>query len=479
MKYKIITLVVSALLVLSVLMAILLPADFKSENARYHQHLNAEPKQACTHGDDVFCSHLPVVSIDTNGVDIPGRSYHDEEGNRYYTVTEDGKDFVHGSISVIENYGENNHSTDVPSLVCEMDINVRGNTSRSFKKVGYAIRLTDSNGLNLDAGMLGMDAHHDWVLHGPILDVTLIRNYICYNIAGEIMEYAPNVRFCEVFLNGEYLGIYLMMESVTAGDQNTRLNLSVSKKNNTFSGYCLRLDRGSNTEIKNLNVFSMYTYKQFGIINLEYPGTSNINEGLKKNIEEDFSAFERALYSNDEADTSWKQMIDMESFADYFIINEFTSNYDAGLYSTYIYKDVDGLFKMCVWDFNSAFDNYQDRVVSPEGFSLQKSPWFEKMFEDEEFVELVIERYYELRGGVLSEEYMFEYIDSTVSFLGEAIDRDTERWENAYTGGLLFPAERNPKTHEEAIQTMKDFIADRGAWMDQNIESLRQHIRNK
>ena len=110
---------------------------------------------------------------------------------------------------------------------------------------------------------------------------------------------------------------------------------------------------------------------------------------------------------------------------------------------------------------------------------MQKSPWFEKMFEDEEFVELVIERYYELRGGVLSEEYMFEYIDSTVSFLGEAIDRDTERWENAYTGGLLFPAERNPKTHEEAIQTMKDFIADRGAWMDQNIESLRQHIRNK
>ena len=479
MKYKFITLLVLVLLVFSVSMSVLLPTDFKSGKKRYHQHLNAEQKEDCTHNQDLFCSHLPVVSIDTNGIDIPGRTYLDEEGKTKYTVTDDGKDFVHGVISVIENRGKNNHSTDTPSLVCEMDINVRGNTSRKFKKAGYAIRLTDSAGFNLDASMMGMDAHHEWVLHGPILDASLIRNYICYNMAGEIMEYAPNIRFCEVFVNDEYLGIYLMMESVSAGDVNSRLNLSVNKKNNTFSGYCLRLDRGSNTEIKNLDVFSMYTYKQFGILNLEYPGSKNITETLKENIEKDFSAFERALYSNDENNTSWKEMIDMESFANYFIINEFTSNYDAGLYSTYIYKDMDGVFKMCVWDFNSAFDNYQDYIVSTEGFSLQNYLWFERMFTDKEFVELVIERYYELRKDILSKEYLFEYIDSTVSFLGESIDRDTERWKDAYKGGLLLPIERNPETHDEAIQNIKDFIDERGIWMDENIESLRQNIRNK
>ena len=223
----------------------------------------------------------------------------------------------------------------------------------------------------------------------------------------------------------------------------------------------------------------MYTYKQFGILNLEYPGSKNITETLKENIEKDFSAFERALYSNDENNTSWKEMIDMESFANYFIINEFTSNYDAGLYSTYIYKDMDGVFKMCVWDFNSAFDNYQDYIVSTEGFSLQNYLWFERMFTDKEFVELVIERYYELRKDILSKEYLFEYIDSTVSFLGESIDRDTERWKDAYKGGLLLPIERNPETHDEAIQNIKDFIDERGIWMDENIESLRQNIRNK
>jgi hypothetical protein len=462
----------------STFVAFVYPLSDNYETNRYHQHLEAQEKEACNHTDGSFCTHLPLVSINTGGQEIPGRAYDDEEGNTVYTVTEDGADFIRGSISVVENRNTNNHCSDTPSLVCDMEINVRGNTSRKFKKVGYGIRLVDSDGFNLDASMMGMDAHHEWVLHGPILDASLIRNYICYNMAGETMEYAPNVRFCEVFINDEYMGLYLMSESVTAGDTDTRLNLSVSKKNNTFLGYCLRLDRGSSTEIKNLDVFSMYAYKHFGTLNLEYPGTKNITEILKENIEKDFSAFERALYNSSESNRSWKNMVDMESFADYFIINEFTSNYDAGLYSTYIYKDMDGVFKLCTWDFNSAFDNYQDHVVSPEGFTLQNRLWFDKMFTDKEFVELVIERYYKLRESLLSEEYLFEYIDSTVSFLGESVYRNTERWEDAYVGGLLIPIDRNPESHDEAISNMKDFIKERGTWMDENIESLRQHINN-
>ena len=62
-----------------------------------------------------------------------------------------------------------------------------------------------------------------------------------YNIAGQIMDYAPEVRFCEVFFNGEYRGLYVMCESITAGED--RLQLKVDKKDNTFTGYLLRLDR--------------------------------------------------------------------------------------------------------------------------------------------------------------------------------------------------------------------------------------------
>ena len=70
-----------------------------------------------------------------------------------------------------------------------------------------------------------MDAHYEWALHGPYLDKSLIRNYMWYNIAGEIMDYAPNVRFCEVVLNGEYKGLYVMTETITNGTD-CRVNIS-------------------------------------------------------------------------------------------------------------------------------------------------------------------------------------------------------------------------------------------------------------
>ena len=104
-----------------------------------------------------------------------------------------------------------------------------------------------------------MDAHYEWALYGPYLDKTLIRNYMWYNIAGEMMDYAPNVRFCEVILNGEYQGLYVMTETITNG-VDCRVNVSEPVDNTTATGYVLRLDRGSENEMKNLDNFTYYAY---------------------------------------------------------------------------------------------------------------------------------------------------------------------------------------------------------------------------
>jgi len=58
------------------------------------------------------------------------------------------------------------------------------------------------------------------VLHGPFLDKTLMRNYMWYNLSGQIMEWAPDVRFCEVFLNGGYQGVYVMEEQIESATIN-------------------------------------------------------------------------------------------------------------------------------------------------------------------------------------------------------------------------------------------------------------------
>ena len=73
----------------------------------------------------------------------------------------------------------------------------------------------------------------------------------------------------------------------------------------------------------------------------------------------------------------YKNYIDVDSFVSYFIIHELVVNYDAGSYSTYIYKDTSGKYKMCVWDFNNACDNYQEQsVMTVQHFEIQNKLWF-------------------------------------------------------------------------------------------------------
>lgn len=478
MKYKIIGIV--SLLSALVIVTVTLYINNFEENSRYHQHLEATPCEECNHTEDIFCTHLPLVQINTGGVEIPGKAITDTDGKIIgYTTTESGESKITADITIIDNSGTNNHITDTPAISTKSVINVRGNSSRTFDKSGYAIRLVTDAGDNNPQAVMGMDAHHEWALHGPFLDKTLIRNYLCYNLAGEIMEYAPNVRFCEVIINGEYNGVYLMVETITAGENGTRLNISVDKKDNSFTGYAVRLDRGSDTEIKNIDTFSVYSYRTQNQINIEYPGTSNITEQMAESIRQDFSYFEKVLYSYDydNAEYGYRNLIDVDSFVDYFLINEFTCNYDAGWLSTYVYKDLDGKFKMCVWDFNSALDAYQDSYIAPNRFDMNNCLWFKMLTKDEYFVEKIISRYKELRKTYFSEEYIMNYVDETVAYLGDAIERNYEKWGYSFLEeyDLLKPTDRNPRNYEQAVEHLKEYVKIRGSWLDENIESLRQY----
>lgn len=447
---------------------------------RYVQHEEEPAYTQCETDDkDVLCTNLPIVEIDTDGEKIPGRKYIDEKTGRVrMELGPNGEDEITARIRVVDKEEGNNHSDDKPALKSRIRIQVRGNSSRYYDKSNYMINLIEKDGSNRNEKVMGMDKHHEWVLHGPYLDKTLMRNYMWYNIGGEIMDYAPNVRFCEVIINGKYKGVYVMTESVTAGKNGARINASVDRKDQTYSGYILRLDRGSDTEIKNIRTFTDYTYKSTAKKNIVYPGTSNLTPEIAESIAQDFSSFEKMLYSYDYDDNTsgFKQHIDMESFIDYFIINEFSQNSDAGWLSTYIYKDRDGLYRMCIWDFNSACDAYVD-PTDIRGFKMKDRLWFKMMMRDEVFVNQLIDRYKELRKGILSEEYLYSFIDDTRAYLGDAVERNYEVW--GYSFGkkydLLTPTERNPRSYDEAIEIMKKHIHDRGEWMDRNIDSLRQY----
>lgn len=461
-------------------------ADTENPSNRVHQHLTArQPDAGCDCDGTELCTHLPLVLIDTGGQEIPGAPITTSSGQEIgFTTTEDGDTMLPARISVMSNDDRNHHPSDTPDLESDMVIRIRGNSSRYFDKKSYLLRLTGEDGGYRQEEMMGMAPHYEWALHGPFLDKSLIRNYMWYNIAGEFMGYAPNVRFCEVILNGEYQGLYVMVETITNGED-CRLDITEPVDGSTETGWLLRQDQGSGNPAKNIQTFANYTYRNLEVLDIQYPRSGDLTPEMADAIANEFSDFEKSLYSYDydTDDYGYHNYINTQSFVDYFIINEFTANYDAGWLSTYIYRDVGGKCNMVIWDFNSACDNYADSMMDPPRFEMQHVPWFFMLMKDEHFVERIIDRYRELRETYLSDDYLNRYIDDIIAYLGPAVERNFQVWGYSFDEFLpLRPAERNPADYDAAVQQIRDFIRQRGAWMDEYIETLRQYAhesRNK
>lgn len=445
---------------------------------RIHQHLQPNLKEPCQHEEDVFCTHLPIVSIETGGQEMTIEMLDTGEGYQRKS------DEIQAQISIVNQQDTNNHLEDIAEVKSLARVNYRGHSSLLFDKKSYKINFINEDlSENKEMKVMGMPAHDEWVLNGPFLDKTLIRNYLCMNIAGEIRSDTPEVRFCELFVDGKYQGVYIAMENVSRGEQ--RVNVSSYKKNHPFTSYIIRADRDVNAPGE-INNFAKYTLRMPSHTAMEviYPSEASEKEELKRYIEKEFSKFEKALYSYDYNDPvyGYKALIDVDSFVTYLVINEFFKNYDAALFSTYFYKDLQGKINIGpVWDFNNACDNYMEIGYDEAGFGMINRTYYFMLTKDEEFIDRVIAKYRELRKTYLSEEYLINYIDQTVEFLGPAIDRNYEVWgysfnaEELPSSSRLTPVERNVESYEEAIKELKDFLIKRGRWLDRNIDNLKQY----
>lgn len=382
------------------------------------------------------------------------------------------KDTVSGSIKI------SSENEEVNTLA---NIRYRGNTSLKFVKKGYNLKLIDNKGKDNKQEILGMSKNDEWVLHGPYIDKTLIRNYMWYNIVGQIMEYSPGCRYVELFVNNQYQGLYLLVEKINVSEYG-RLKIEPIKENSKTSSFLIEQTQ-KNTSIEGtknrLNNFSHYTLieEQTTEFEVHYPTSKKLTTELKEYINDYLSAFEKSIYSYD-YDTKrygYHKYIDVNNFVDYFVLSEVTMNNDSGTVSTYIYKDVKGKMKLVIWDMNNSFDNYF-RVISSDNFVMKDKLWFSMLLKDESFVNLVINRYRKLRKDILSDKYLEDYIDETIAYLGDSIERNYSRWGDSFSddNNFMIPKTRNIHSYKEAVNQLKTTMKKRLDWLDKNIESLHQ-----
>lgn len=477
MKYKITGLLASILILILAALAILMP---QKDLFRYHQHLEAQEKLPCSHSEDVFCTHLPLIQINSTDIKVPGDLLLDDGGIRAgTTVPYQGKQKSLFKIVIIDHEETNNHITDSPDIETNAYIRFGNDTSETWDNQAYVITLIDESGAYNTLPIMGMQDHYEWVLYRPSADQSLIRNYMWYNLSGEIMSYAPNIRFCELIMDGEYLGVHLMTESVTAGDDGARLPLTTDLKYNTEPGYLLLFDNSCDSTLGNIRPFSMYTYRTFTeSVIIKFPDERDLTEEIAESIRQDFSEFERSLYSfdYDSPKYGFRRAINIDSFINYYLINEIVCNQKTTFLSTYIYKDNKGFYNMCVWDFSDSMDNQQGKKINTEILHIHGVVWYFMLTKEKKFVEQTIHTYKNLRKNILSGEYIENYIDDVVCYLGPAIDRNNAKWGTHVT--IIDPASESQepilRSYEESILQIKDFLKNRTNWLDENIESMRQ-----
>lgn len=443
---------------------------------RYHQHQHISSQDF----DDT--TKLPIVKINTNGEKIPGSIFINEQGVEEYEMSSTGDKMIQAAMSVTDHETGGNKVSDDATFQSAIQVRYRGNSSRRFTKKGYLVRLIDDRGQERKEPVLGMNSYDEWVLHGPFLDKTLMRNYMCMNVLGQIMPFTPDVRFVQLYVDDEFQGLYLMEESIGQGEG--RVNITKAEDGDRSISYIIRMDKDPH-DIRSLNTLDNYTFMTVDntCLSIVYPGTNRITSDWQHYIEQDFSKFEKALFSYDFQDPlkGYRAYIDVDSFVDYYVFMEFFGVRDIGSRSTYLYKDAKG--KICmgpVWDFNNAMDNFF--LEQPDtGMLYTTVPWFHTLLKDDYFVNKVVNRYHELRKTVLDEQYLLNYIDEVQTFLGQEIERNFEVWgysfdvEQLHSNEKLRPDERNPSNYEEAIQDMKEFITVRGGWLDEHIETLYQY----
>jgi spore coat protein H len=409
------------------------------------------------YGLGVFKTTLPVLYIDT------GKAY----------VTKENPVWARIAVLDASEDGSPRSVTDTPDYSEAITIKYRGASSTSFDKRQYRIKFYKAQGSSKEkqCSLLGMGSNSEWVLNGPFLDKTLMRNHLIYTLGREILEWAPDNRYAEVFVDGIYQGVYLVVEPVTSGE--TRLRLSKFGLLSGDTAYIVSRDRiGSAGEP--LRVYGKTAGKTNNDLYIDYPTEKDLTDSQRIWITADISRFEKALYSDDFSDRQggYAQYIDMDSFADCYILNEVAMNHDMGNLSTYIYKELGGKLQMTLWDYNNCFDNYQWFAEDYTAFYGKDAAWFSRMLQDKNFVDRVMARYKELRKTTLSEEHILSVIGDTGTELGPAVERNFAVWGYTFDMNLLTGQGRDLTSYGDAVKQLRDAVHTRLDFLDEHFADL-------
>jgi len=425
------------------------------------------------HGQNMsFNSKLPLVFIDTKGE----------------TITDTPK--IKARMGIVWNgSGKTNSTSDtINDYNGFIGIEIRGSSTQMFPKKSYGVETRDEDGRDTSVSLIGLPPENDWVLYAPYTDKSMIRNALTFTLAAQFTTYVTRNRFVEVFLNNKYEGVYMLMEKIKR-DKNrvniARLDSDDLAGDSLTGGYIIKIDKTSGSSgsgwysaFKNAN--NSNTYYQY-----HYPESDKIAEVQKGYIKNYIKEFESAIYSrNFDPLTGYQAYIEQTSFFDYIIMSEFAKNIDGYRLSTYLFKDKKGKLNAGpLWDFNLGYgnanygelakpwDTYGLQIYADMGNDLWQKPfWWTFLLSDRNFSNNLKCRWEALRAYYLSNDRIFSVADSLVNEIGDAVNRNYQRW--PIIGQWIWPNYYVGNSYADEVSWMKNWLTNRLLYLNSALPGI-------
>ena len=327
----------------------------------------------------------------------------------------------------------------------------RGNSTWGQPKKPYAIKLDKK------AAVLGMPKHKRWCLLADYFDPGIVRNNLAYFIGREIstLDWTPRTQEVELVLNGKYNGLYLLCEQIKI--DNNRVTVG-------DDGFIMEIDARASSD----------TDPYFSVAHIPQPVAVKDYDETDESFEyiKDFvTRADELLFSENYLDpeAGWKSMIDMESFVEWYLIKEIAKDNDAIFFSScYMNLKKGGKLNMGpLWDFDISMGNYFQEggtaaANNPEGFYIKNVTWYQRMFTDPEFVDLVKKRfdvYYN------SQDKIYSQIDKIEAKTHDAYQGEIDLWQP-------FNSSNAQSYRKERLDYLKNWLRKRFDWLKTEINKL-------
>ncbi len=499
------------------------------------EYVDAEvdPEELNTYFPDSTTTSMPLVFINSFKATIPNEPK------------------IISSLGIIDGpNGDNRPPTgiireDMFDFFSGIGIEVQGASTLAFEKEGFSIefqnltllqstlnstnnlfssfilnkRLLDANQATVDLDvalpLLGMPEEEDWIAKGPFIDRTYIRNALSFDLSSKMgAPYAPKTRFAELYITDQrdnstpemyhYHGLYVFTEKIKRDKNRIDINKLKDTEDPLDGGYIIAVDNpkgvkgeGWNSNITSLtselgNAYPLYTEYLY-----EHPKNDDITDAQKKHIQDFMYSFEQAVFTHGDYGT----YIDLDSFADYFLLTELSKNPDGYRHSTFFFKDKGADAKLKagpVWDFNEAYGNTAkcDAIKTdgwqflcgynyPSDDSLPVPGWWAELAKDDTFARKLDERwtYHRQTGRVFDTNRIRSDALARASALKDsgAVIRDQMRWKTAavnippglQSSNLLqeFTPNAIHTYYDKEVDKMLEYLEARVHWMDTNLPS--------